>query len=436
MTKHHKYAYRALIALAFAVVAMPSLAQGAPGAAKAPQQPASVSYSSAFSVTAGEEAAIARIIEDIGDRRIVALGEISHGDGSTFRFKARLIERLHRDRGFDVLAMEGGIYDHVEAEARIAAGERPSAAFARANYPIWTRSEQFAAMFGLIDQAAASQRPFTLVGLDFQHSGNQNQESFERLKAIADRLGDEGKPVSTLIDIWGSLSRVKEGPYRAFSTVLDRIDESRKAALAAIEKSGGPNAKRDYRLIDNHARYLRQTSLYRRIGLEAMGWGEFNMRDAMMGRNLNYEASQNFPERKIVIWSATAHIIKDREAIDGETPMVPMGKYIAEGPLAKDYYVLAFSALAGRNGSMAGDVFDLKEADQDGIETYAMDQADSADIAFVEIPGCGESTAKIRALGYKYYTGDWGCAVDGVVVFREMKPSTFSKAQGSSNTRG
>src|SRR5262245_22132107 len=52
-----------------------------------------------------------RVGEAIGNARIVLLGEQSHGDGTVFLLKARLIEYLHRELGFDVLAFESGLYD-------------------------------------------------------------------------------------------------------------------------------------------------------------------------------------------------------------------------------------------------------------------------------------------------------------------------------------
>jgi erythromycin esterase len=43
--------------------------------------------------------------------QVVMLGEPSHGDGTTFSAKIRLIKFLHQEMGFDVLAFESGFYD-------------------------------------------------------------------------------------------------------------------------------------------------------------------------------------------------------------------------------------------------------------------------------------------------------------------------------------
>ena len=56
----------------------------------------------------------------IFDARIVLLGEATHGDGSTFLAKGRLIKFLHQRKGFDVLVWESGFYECAKAGEALA----------------------------------------------------------------------------------------------------------------------------------------------------------------------------------------------------------------------------------------------------------------------------------------------------------------------------
>ena len=48
------------------------------------------------------------------DKKLVLLGEQSHGEGTVFEAKVRLIKFLHEEMGFEIVAFESGLYDNYQ----------------------------------------------------------------------------------------------------------------------------------------------------------------------------------------------------------------------------------------------------------------------------------------------------------------------------------
>ena len=94
--------------------------------------------------------------EHIGDRRIVVLGEPTHGDGTAFRAKGRLVKFLHQEMNFGVLAFENGLYDlRLATERASTPDEHVQAARGTLARP-WAESKQVRPLLRLWNGKAGS----------------------------------------------------------------------------------------------------------------------------------------------------------------------------------------------------------------------------------------------------------------------------------------
>jgi len=77
------------------------------------------------------------------DKRIVLLGEQSHGDGATFAAKVRLVKFLHSELGFDMLSFESGLYANYKAAQELNHTEARNSPMLESVFPIWSETAEF-----------------------------------------------------------------------------------------------------------------------------------------------------------------------------------------------------------------------------------------------------------------------------------------------------
>ena len=89
--------------------------------------------------------------ETLAHARIVLLGEQSHGGGTTYEAKVRLIKFLHQEMGFEVMAFESGLYDCAKIKQQIDAGKPMGQAVLNSMFYMYATSNEVQPLFHYMD---------------------------------------------------------------------------------------------------------------------------------------------------------------------------------------------------------------------------------------------------------------------------------------------
>ncbi|MFF2178380.1 erythromycin esterase family protein [Lysinibacillus sp. NPDC058147] len=295
------------------------------------------------------------------DKRIVFLGESSHGAAEFSLAKTRLIQFLHQEMGYNVLAFESGMGNAMNAQGQIDK-QTAQQTMKDAIFGVWWSKETLP-LFEYAKKTQNTDKPLKLAGFDIQQQGAftngnwlQNSKLAKQLSEIEEQLVDWslGKDLKGYQKAKPSIIEV----YKLVKSQVQLKEKELKAAYPSephIVKLMERTLADRIRLADEYV----ELSIQANIEFEQNKYDSFlktmEWRDQSMMENLLWLAEEIYPTEKFIVWAHNDHIRKAQSEVMGSPyPVKLMGERLPD--IYKKYsYVLGLYMTSGETANNMGE---------------------------------------------------------------------------------
>jgi erythromycin esterase-like protein len=307
-----------------------------------------------------------RLLELIGDARLVLLGEATHGTQEFYRLRAELTRRLVRERGFDAVAVEAdwpaalrasryvqGASDDAGADAALAGFER---------FPRWMwRNEEVVSLLEWLrehnESMAEPARRVGFHGLDLYSLRESMHEVLQYLDRADPEAAQRARVRYACFDHL-ALDPQAYGHAVSFGLredceheVVAQLSELLRSAERHLRHDGAAEADELFYAQQN-ARVVRNAETYYRTMFSGRT-DSWNVRDQHMASTLRALSSHLSQQRgrpaRIVVWAHNSHLGDARAtevAREGQLNLGQLVREQADDP--SECFLLGFTTHTGR----------------------------------------------------------------------------------------
>ena len=296
----------------------------------------------------------------IGDARIVAVGEASHGTSEYYAWRAALTRRLIEEQGFGFVAVEGDWPDcyrvNRSVKLRPGADEDPRTALdAYSRWPTWMWANDEVVDFCRWLRARNADRPADdrvgFYGLDVYSLWDSIHEVVGWLREHEPQHAEQALRALRCFEPFG-----EDGTEYAFATrmapttceqavvdLLRRLCEERGGTVAGDDPEGRFSAEQNAAVVAEAERYYRAM-----LQGSAKSW---NVRDVHMTDTLDRLLDHTCG--KAVVWEHNTHIGDARATDMADAGMVNVGQLLRERHGTDDVVLVGLGGYRG--GVVAGE---------------------------------------------------------------------------------
>ncbi|MBD8500730.1 erythromycin esterase family protein [Paenibacillus arenosi] len=294
------------------------------------------------------------LIPLLADKRIVYLGESSHGAAEFNSVKTRLIQYLHQQLGYNFIAFESGLPDAAIAQGTMKS-KTAEETMKRSIFQVWW-TEETLPLFQYMKDTQDSQQPLRLLGFDIQLQTPLLKDA-QWLKE--EKLQEQVMKAESDLAKW---SRGKDlTGYRKAKPELLHLYKKLLEQVTAHEdelKKQYPNEPKMVllmeRAVEDRIRLINEyveININVNIDIEKEGvaamYRATEWRDRAMANNLIWLATEVYPEEKFIVWAHNGHISKAQsQIVDGSHKW--MGELMTDN-LQRQSYVMGLYMASGES---------------------------------------------------------------------------------------
>ncbi|HME90432.1 MAG TPA: erythromycin esterase family protein, partial [Myxococcaceae bacterium] len=256
----------------------------------------------------------------VGNARVVALGEATHGTREFFQLKHRMFEFLATEMGFTVFAIEASYPEALMVNDYVLNGKGdPTDALAAMRFWTWNTEEvlELIQWMRRYNEDSRHKAKLEFYGFDMQSPSGAIQQAVEYLQRVDPTFARDVATIVAPLDNDFDAQNYAQLP----------------AARAAMVAEGVARILK--RLDDNKDRYLRSSSAREWVearmnakvaiqGAELARRKDYAFRDRSMAENIKAVLDQQAPGTRLVVWAHNAHVSKGQSAV-GDS----MGRHLA-----------------------------------------------------------------------------------------------------------
>ncbi|WP_111707013.1 erythromycin esterase family protein [Lutibacter citreus] len=257
---------------------------------------------------------------ELQEKRLVMLGEITHMYGNVFEMKSRVVEYLHKELGFNTIAMESSMYDLWLLNKN----GFNSKGFNNAIWGVWSGSVEFQRLVKNIEK-----NKIKVIGFDSQFNNNipsfiDNFFHYCANNNIQFTLNRNDLAIA----IEGVLEHTS---YDEYDIKFSNYEKELNRIITTIGLF--KNTEQNYYWLQFTKNILAcsKDAFYNKKEILTTDFGNknYNYRDAQMANNLLSYMSRN-PNEKVICWADNIHIINSISSVQKPIikDFISMGNHI------------------------------------------------------------------------------------------------------------